>query len=261
MNSRLALITVLFLAACSRQLAPGACLTVAPTLQALPAGSSAQFGLAVVPSCQAHRYAFDVGELPTGWTAEFLGSPTPYAETLVLSTTESARPGRYRIRVSATSETASSTLAELTLEVMPCVEFQPGEFTQAMQSNLVASITAGKPSIEHGLLIPLQVCGGHPGRHLLVTLVEVTSEAGSRMTFPPRFYLYRSQVWPEPNGIVAHGIPGTLNVRLPRIESEGWQLEADITPGLYLLVFERDYYGSSPDPQAIPASVTYRLWR
>jgi hypothetical protein len=58
---------------------------------------------------------------------------------------------------------------------------------------------------------------------------------------------------------VAHGTPGAVNVQLPRIDNEGWRLEADLAPGLYLLVFERDYYGASPDPQVIPAFVTYRL--
>jgi hypothetical protein len=237
----------------------GAALTVTPTLQAVPAGSSARFGLAIVPSCQTHPAAFGVGQLPAGWTAEFLSSAIPCNRTLVLTTAETAQPGRYSIRVTATSETDWSTSAELTLEVVLCVEFQPGEFTRAMGSNLVTLITAGKPAIEHGLLIPLQVCDGQPGRRLLVTLEEVNSEAGSRMASPPRFYLYRSRVWPEPNSIVAHGVPGTINVELPRIGNEGWQLEAEVTPGLYLLIFERDFWGSSPDRQAIPASLTYWL--
>jgi len=237
----------------------GAALTVTPTFQSLPAGSSARVELAMVPSCPTHPTAFGVDQLPAGWTAEFLASAIPCNRILVLTTAETAQPGRYSIRVTTTSETDLPTWAELTLEVVPCVELQPGEFTQAMGSNLVTLVTAGKPAIEHGLLIPLQVCNGRPGRHLLVTLEEVTSKAGPRMTSPPRFYLYRSRVWPEPNGIVAHGVPGTINVELPRIENQGWQLEASVTTGLYLLVFERDYYGSSPDPQAIPASLTYRL--
>ncbi|HSR30539.1 MAG TPA: hypothetical protein VLY63_08230 [Anaerolineae bacterium] len=237
----------------------GAALIVTPTLQTLPAGSSAEFGLAIVPSCQTESNAFGVDQLPAGWTAEFLGSPIPCKETLVLNTPGTARPGSYSIRATATPETDLFTWAELTVEILPCVEFQTGEFSQAMHANLVTLVTGGKPSVEHGLLVPLQVCGAEPGRRLLVTLTEVISEAGSRMASPPRFYLYRSLVWPEPNSIVAHGAPGTLNVGLPRTENEDWQLEAEITPGLYLLVFERDYYGSSPHPETIPASLTYRL--
>jgi len=237
----------------------GATLIVTPTLQTLPAGSSAEFGMAMVPSCQTHPNTFGVEQLPPGWTAEFLGSPIPCKETLVLNTPGSARPGGYSIRVTAASETALSTWAELTVEILPCVEFQTGEFSLAMDSHLVTLVTAGKPAIEHGLLVPLQTCDAESGRRLLVTLTEVTSEAGSRMASPPHFYLYRSLVWPEPNSIVAHGAPGTLNVGLPRTENEDWQLEAEITPGLYLLVFERDSYGSSPDPETIPASLTYRL--
>jgi hypothetical protein len=236
-----------------------AALIVTPTLQTLPAGSSAEFGLAIVPSCQTQPDAFGVAQLPAGWTAEFLGSPIPCAENLVLHTAGTARPGSYSIRVTAAPEAALSAWAELTVEILPCVEFQTGEFSRAMDSNLVTLVTAGKPAIEHGLLVPLQVCDAEPGRRLLVTLTEVISEAGSQMASPPRFYLYRSLVWPEPNNIMAHGAPGMLNVGLPRTENEGWQLEAEVPPGLYLLVFERDYYGSSTDPETIPASLAYRL--
>ena len=172
---------------------------------------------------------------------------------------ETARPGSYHIRVTATSADGLPNAAELELQVVPCLEYADSEFTRAMQSNLVTLITAGKPSIEHGLLVPLQVCGGNPARRLLVTLLEVLSEAGAPLGEPPRFYLYRSRVWPAPDGITAHGVPGTLNVQLPRIDSRSWHLEVDLLPGLYLLVFERDYWGSPTDPRAIPASVTYRL--
>jgi hypothetical protein len=238
---------------------PGSGLTVTPTLQALPAGSAAQFALAVVPPRQIPPDAFYVDQLPAGWSAEFLGSPTPWTRTLVLTPAETATPGRYRFRVAATSETAPAPWAELEVEVLPCVQFQSGEFTRTMGSNPVTLITAGKPAVEHGLLVPLQVCAGYPEGRLLITVLEAISEAGTRLTSPPRFYLYPSWVWPEPDTIVAHGAPALLNVRVPRTENDGWQLQAELAPGLHLLVFERDHYGSSPDPEAIPASVTYRL--
>ena len=205
------------------------------------------------------RYVFQVEALPAGWTAEFLGSPTPFNNTLVLTTAGAATPGRYRVRMIATSEAGHSNSAWIELEVTPCIEFQSGEFTHAIQSNLVELITAGKPSIEHGLLVPLQVCGVRAGRRLQVTLLEVVSEAGSPMADPLRFYLYRSWAWPEPPHIIAHGTSGSLNVRLPRIENVDWRLGAEVQAGLYLLVFERDRYGSPTDPAGIPASVTYRL--
>ncbi len=236
-----------------------ACLTAAPSGTWLPAGSSAQFRLAVGPPCTAERYAFRVEELPEGWAAEFLGSATPFNETLAVTPAEIAPPGSYHIRVTATSAGGLPNAAELEVQVVPCLEFTDGQYTRAMQSNLVTLITAGKPSIEHGLLVPLQVCGGSPGRRLLVTLLEAVSEAGSPLSKPPHFYLYRIRVWPAPDGITAHGVPGTLNVQLPRINSVDWQLEADLLPGLHLLVFERDRWDSSTDPQAIPTAVTYRL--
>ena len=147
--------------------------------------------------------------------------------------------------------------AQLTLNVTACTEFQPGEFTQAMHSNLVELITAGKPLVEHGLLVPLQVCGNDRSRHIHVALKAVISEAGTLMTTPPPFYMYCGLDWPAPKMIQAHN-PFTINVT-GQIRNDEWELRGEIRPGLYLLVFERDHYLSSTASQDIPASVTYRL--
>jgi hypothetical protein len=146
------------------------------------------------------------------------------------------------------------------LQVTSCSEFPPGEFTQFIESNLVELTTSGKPSHESGLLVPLQVCGADRARHLKVTLVSATSEAGTLMASPPPFYVYRSRVWPAPRTINGHLGGGNWKVNaIERVNSTGWELQSDVAPGLYLLVFERDHYGSSTDPEDIPASITYRL--
>jgi hypothetical protein len=44
--------------------------------------------------------------------------------------------------------------------------------------------------------------------------------------------------------------------------NDGWSLEAEVTPGLYLLVFEHDSildYYSPREPKDIPQSVMYRV--
>jgi hypothetical protein len=231
-------------------------LVVSPSAQALPAGSSASFRVNADDAC-AHSYTFQAQGLPAGITAEFLGDATPCRNTLVLTVPVAAAPGSYSVQVVAMqTDTSLSTSTQIALTVTGCQEFQQGEFSQTIQSNLVTLITAGKPSIEHGLLVPLQVC---QDRLLRVTLTSATSEAGTPMATPPRFYLYRSLVWPAPSTITAHGL--WPNVKVPRINSDGWQLQGTIGPGLYLLVFERDYYTipAITDPASFPASVTYRI--
>ncbi|MBN1312423.1 MAG: hypothetical protein JXB30_13480 [Anaerolineae bacterium] len=235
-------------------------LTISPLYQELPAGSSAMFRIIADDPCSDYyNHTFEVKELPSGITAEFLGDPVPCRNTLVLHTEGTLAPGSYTVRVfSKQTGTSITKASRITLNITACSEFLPGEFTQTIQSKLVTLITAGKPAIEHGLLVPLQVC---QNRSLQVTLTVATSEAGTPMSAPPRFYLYRSMAWPAPSSITAHGHPCYHNVRVPRSNSNGWQLQADISPGLYLLVFERDHWTGSPDvdPANYPASVTYHL--
>lgn len=231
-------------------------LTVFPYYQTLPAGSSTKFSLDAEDPCVT-PYTFQAQGLPVGVTAEFLGDAIPCRSTLVLHTVVTVAPGDYTVKVVATQTgTSLSKSAQVTLSVTSCSEFPQGEFTQAIQSNFITLITAGKPAIEHGLLVPLQVCQNHS---LRVTLTAAVSEAGTPMATPPRFYLYRSLVWPAPSAIAAHN--WGQNVRPQRNNSDGWLLQADITPGLYLLVFERDYWKDPPDtdPASFPATVTYRL--
>jgi hypothetical protein len=77
------------------------------------------------------------------------------------------------------------------------------------------------------------------------------------MATPPPFYLFRSLVWPAPDAIQTHSYYAANATNAG--EGSGWEPEPEVTPGLWLLVFERDRYGSSAGPQDIPAMVTYRL--
>lgn len=195
-----------------------------------------------------------------GMDTEFPSFTTPWERTLLVTPDAALAPGSYLIQVAAIPTNDPPIRFDLTLHVIPCTETDPGEFTRDIQSNLVTLITAGKPSMESGLLVPIQVCA--TPRRLHVTLTElVMSEAGVEMIKPPSFYLYRSRVWPDPSSIYAHGIPAYFNVDLPRTQNAAWDLTAELDrPGLYLLIVERDHYLSSTNPRDIPASVTYRLW-
>jgi hypothetical protein len=220
----------------------------------LPAGASGRVVLNM-NECDQQSATFATPTLPLGVSAEFLTSPTPCEQAIVLHTNVSLSPGAYAIDVTRQSSTGRIASGQLTLQVGACIEPQAGEFTTAIQSNLISVISAGKPSIEYGLLVPLQFCGN---RFITIDLLAATSEASTPMTSPPRFYLHRSWVWPAPDAIQVH-LPWASNVAVPRIDSNGWQLTANVPAGLYLLVFERDAYGSPMDPHDIPASVTYRV--
>lgn len=233
-----------------------ASLTTEPSALTLPSGTSGRVDVKM-NECDQQPATFQASALPIGITAEFLTGPTPCEQALVLHTDVSLSPGEYTIDVTRRSSTGRTASGQLTVQVTACIELQSGEFTTAIQSNLIPLISAGKPNIEHGLLVPLQFCGD---RQLVINLLSAASEAGTAMTTPPRFYLYRSWVWPAPDAIQANAaMPWTTNVAVPRIDSRGWQLTANVPAGMYLLVFERDAYGSSTDPHDIPASVTYRV--
>jgi len=222
----------------------------------LPAGSSTQFYLELVyaPEAMPHSVIWEMQNIPQGIAAELQSMVVPWEHRLLVSANAALAPGRYPITVSATANQPISLT--LTVNVTPCAETQSGEFTLNIQSNLVDLITAGKPADEHGLLVPIQICDR--SRHLRVSLKEVVSAAGTVMTEAPPFYLYRSLVWPAPSSIQAHYYWST-NVEVPRVNSTGWQLDGEVEPGLYLLIFERDHYPPSSDPETLPAAVTYQL--
>lgn len=235
---------------------PTAGLTITPGPLTLPAGTSGRINV-TMNECDQQAATFQAPNLPFGITAEFITTATPCEATMVLTADVSITPGDYVIEVTRLSSAGQTVTGQVRLQVSACTELQLGEFTTYIQSNLIPLITASKPSIEHGLLVPLQFCGN---RSITVDLLAVTSEAGTRMTVPPRFYLYRSWVWPAPDSIRAHAaMRWTMNVAVPRVDNNGWQLTANVPAGMYLLVFERDAYDSSTDPKDIPASVTYRV--
>ncbi|MEP6985035.1 MAG: hypothetical protein ABI970_05540, partial [Chloroflexota bacterium] len=96
---------------------------------------------------------------------------------------------------------------------------------------------------------------------LSVKLTSAIAEDGSTMTTLPAFYIFRSEVWPAPDHITAHGLDELLNVQVPMIAQANntGQLDADVGAGLYLLIFEHDRFGATLIPQTLPATVTYTL--
>jgi hypothetical protein len=190
-------------------------------------------------------------------SAAFSGFPTPWENRLLVSTDGTVKPGDYTFQVRAVFED-QKLVVPVTLHVEACVESEPGEFTQAISENPVDLILAGKPAVETGLLVPIQIC---QPRHLKVTLQTARSEADTEMPEPPPFYLYRSMVWPAPDAIYAQfsGDKWALNAEIPPIGHTDWTLEAEVLPGLYLLIFEQNRYPFRKDQTTIPAAVTYRL--
>lgn len=225
----------------------------------LPAGSSTSFVLALQYPANnpPPSVAWAVQNLPTGIQANLVGQTSPWQRRLLMTGDGVLAAGTYAVDVVATTDTGESAQATVQVRVTACVQTASGSSTQAINSNLVELITAGKPAVEHGLLVPLQIC--ESVQHVQVKLTQALAEDGSIMPTPPRFYLFRSEVWPAPNHVTAHGLPELYNVQVPNIPqtNSAQQLDADVEPGLYLLIFERDRYAMTLEPPNTPASVSY----
>ena len=225
----------------------------------LPAGASQSFALVLNYASGKAPQAVDwkTENVPTGVTAAITSHAAPWSTRLVVTTDGTLAAGSYTLDVVATTDTPQTLSATVKLNVTACIETASGSSTQAVMSHLVELITAGKPAIEHGLLVPIQICG--KPKHLQVKLTQAIATDNSVMTTPPPFYLFRSEVWPAPDHINAHGLAEGFNVQVPNIpQTDGaWQLDADVTAGLYLLIFERDRYAATLTPQNTPATVTY----
>jgi hypothetical protein len=226
-----------------------------PVAQTFPAGSTVMVGLSTDPNSKGIAYDYWVEGLPGGITANFQASAAPYERRLFLDTSGTLAPGPYIFYAAASAGQSRPVYAQITLNVTSCTEFPSGVFTESVQSNLIGLSTAGKPSWEEGLLVRLQVCASDEVRRLRVTLEAAVSEAGTPMTTPPRFYLFRSLEWSAPGYIDTHNRANAARLE----DAIGWELEYEMDPGLWLLVFERARYLSSDDPEDIPSVVTFRL--
>ena len=227
----------------------------------LPAGSSASFTVELkYPANQVPQSViWETQNLAQGIHATILGATTPWNRRLLVTTDVGLAAGSYGLDVAATVNSAQKVAAGVQFTVAACTETASGSSTQAINSNLVELITAGKPAVEHGLLVPVQICANQ--RHLSVHLTSATAEDGSNMSTLPSLYVFRSEVWPAPDHIIAHGLTELFNVQVPTVaqSNSAGQLDADVGAGLYLLIFERDRYAATLTPERIPASVTYEI--
>lgn len=239
---------------------PAISLDVTGSGAGLPAGSSTSFRLDLqYPADKPPQVVnWTTDKIASGLAVTLVGATTPWQRRLLVTADSTLTAGSYTLDVAATPENAQSVRATIKVDVTACAETASGSVTQVMNSNLVELITAGKPAVEHGLLVPVQICS--TGKHLSIKLTNASAEDGSTLTALPPFYVFRSEVFPAPDHIMAHGLAESFNVQVPTIaQSSAGQLEADVGAGLYLLIFERDRYAATLTPQTIPASVTYTL--
>ena len=225
----------------------------------LPAGSSTSYALTLNYPTDKLPQSVDwaTEKVPAGITATIVGGAAPWQGRLVITPDGTLAVGDYTLDVIAKTEIQSPRVT-VAFKVTACTETTSGSSTTAINSNLVELITAGKPAVEHGLLVPVQICGS---KHLSVKLTSATAEDGSAMTTLPTFYIFRSEVWPAPDDIIAHGLAELFNVQVPMIaqaDNTGL-LETDVGAGLYLLIFEHDRFGATLTPPTMPANVTYTL--
>jgi photosystem II stability/assembly factor-like uncharacterized protein len=235
---------------------------ITPATLTLSAGDSACFYVSALANWDGQTLpSWSVDGLPTGATTEFKGQTAgnPTSGCLRIDTPCSIAEREYPLEVTA-AVPGKMWKAQVTLEIAACEESKPGVYTKSMDE-LISVIVAGKPDFINGLAVPLRVCCDPQPRKLKVTIESATSEAGTPLTTPPRFYLFYSLVRPAPDFINAHN-DESRNVERDYTANSGWSLEETITPGLYLLVFEHDSYADLVNPRQprdVPKSVTYRL--
>jgi len=237
-------------------------MAIRPETLLLSAGDSACFYVGPLsPWRLGVRSSWSVDGLPAAATADARGpmAVTPPGGCLRIDASCALADGQYPLDVTA-AVPGTTWNAQVTLATAACQEFKPGVYTGSM-NELMDVIVAGKPAFTHGLVVPLRVCCGSQPRKLVVTIESTTSEAGTPLTEPPRFFLFYSLVRPAPDFIDAHNAEFS-NVEKDYATNSGWKLEETVTPGLYLLVFEHDSFIDLVHPRPpgdVPQSVTYRL--
>jgi hypothetical protein len=225
----------------------------------LPIGASNSYSLTLnaAAGTSPSDVVWSTQSVPAGMSADIVGGASPFQRRLIVTSDDTVAAGSYSLAVTATVDANQFARATVNVTIAACTETASGSDTKDINSNLVELITAGKPAVEHGLLVPVQICAP---KHLSVKLTSTKADDGSTMTTPPAFYVFRSQVWPAPTNIIANGLDEILNVQAPSIaQANGDQLDADLQPGLYLLIFEHDRFGVTLTPQSTPANVTYDL--
>lgn len=226
-----------------------------------PSGSSNSFSLTLnYPQNQPPQSVdWETQNIDRGLTTSIVGGAAPWTRRLIVTSDGTLVNGTYKLDVVATTDTSQSARTTVSVDVTACTETPSGSTTQDINSNLVELITAGKPAVEHGLLVPVQICGSQ--KHISVKLTKAVAEDGSTMTTLPSFYVYRSEVWPAPDHITAHPLAELFNVQVPVIatSSSAGQLDADVPTGLYLLIFEHDRFGATLPPQSFVKTVTWDL--
>lgn len=220
----------------------------------LPVGTSDILRLSLQPYISAKEIRFEVAELPKSFTTEFLSIFDPWNRRLVVNVNDTS-PGTYQFSVVVTVDGKPRIKKPVSISVVPCNGMKPGVFTQAVTENLVYLITAGKPAWNDGLLVPILIC---KPIQLKVTKLKAMSEAQTAMNLP-QMVLYRSLVYPAPTMVDAHNAPNVASDFSPVYSESGTSLRADVSPGLYLLVFVRDGYPGIQDPKLRLAQVTYAL--
>ncbi len=234
---------------------PTSTITVKPVGSAgFPIGSTAKFHVELSP--QVDTVTWKIDQSPDGITARLVSDPQPWASELIVTADPAAAPGDYAVTLGAYQGDSPLASAQVTFTLTGCGESPSGEMSASIKDSAARVILAGKPDYATGLIVPFQVC--RPG-HLSATLTRAVSETGVDLADAPPFHLFRSIVYPAPAGITANpGSTWILNVENPRVVASGWSLDADVPPGLYLLVFQNDRWPGTP-PESRPDAITFSL--
>lgn len=234
-------------------------ISITPEVQTIPAGASTSFVVSVpewTSSWPPVRWS--AGNLPSGLEVEFLPYAIPSEAPMVISTTCATPPGGYTFDVLA-SIGETTQIAQVTVKVGErLVESQPGSFTGSFTENTIVIRRGGPTSRTSGPFVVLAFCESALRRTLRVFVNSATSDAGSAMDEAPPFALFRSLVWSAPDSLQT--MTGGYRANAHEVaRSDGWQLEWDITNGVYILAFQRSPLEDSKPPEDLPASVSYEV--
>lgn len=238
--------------------------SITPLEQTLPAGASTSFSLNIPEDTDgaSSPVHWSVEGLPPGATAEFLPDVDCDRPTLVIHTACSMPQGSHAIDV-------LSEVSQRTSAVRPTIKIagsltssQSGSFTGsfAYGEETIDILRGGSSTLQYGPFTVLQSCESDHPRKLKVTVESATSDAGTPLVEPPSFSFLQSLVWPVPDEVQVIGSGAAFKPNAQEVaQSDGWTLEWDIEPGLYLLVFQRSPFEDSNPAEERPASVTYRV--
>ncbi len=238
---------------------PAFSVSLDPPSQTIPAGASTSFFVSVAPeTASGTSIKWSVAGLPSGATLESEPYASPFHTTQIIHTTCATPPGTSTLQVKAEVAGASQS-TNFTLQITDRLkDSSSGSYAGSFSKDTINLRHGGPSTLQYGPFLNLQFCDSPAPRKLRVNVQAVTSVAGTPLSEPPSFSLFRSFVWPPPHNLQTVGGGYIVNARQVA-QSQGKTLEWQISGGVHVLMFHRSPFQDSQPPEARPATVSYTV--